>query len=708
MKRLHLIILLGLLGCMQSLHAQEPQDEGEQLLVFRNTGVVDLLYTNEVDSVLTNDTTQVFFAKDTVLVVPLAELDSVAIGSRNQMELHEDVRELSSSVDQPWIVRFDGSAIYYRKDTPADILPTVGMKLFCKLHSATEQLFPYGLCARVTAIEQQATEIRIAVERVRLEDIFSKLFLAGPVHTEVDVPLSRMNAVRKAPVNAEVDLGYTLSVEDKGDVSVTGKLKVSGNVVIGFTHKHADLNLEYGYGIGVKLNAKENGEVAIEKLSPEVKIGTFYGILNLEAAAGAFLNLQAELSLGMDIERTYKKKLFWTRKGDDSTFEYRDAASDEPYTDEAQFDITLNGDLFFGPLVRIDFVTIGDLIGARAKLKVGPEIEGTLSLGMLQDMRNYQSKAYGNAELTVRSKVAVEGFVTSRKYLIMGEVEEHKVFDRSFPFAEHSLKLFPDYTQSNATSKKAKEKPVVVDAATAIPKPTPTDIETGFEIVDPQGEIVDSVFVGTIEAEPEDTSVVQTFTTEIELPAVVKQEELEGYTMRPIFHYAGYTISAAPTGIKKDVLLQPYTATQSNGAMMFLSSGPFQGSAIHEGTLYQVGAYLPVPLKKNIYKQDNNSPITMGNHIDEAHAEMLLGTWRGVMNGNEVVLTFEENGKGSHTVENTETFSYELNQPQSGNLLLTFEESSETLILIVLSVTEQELKVMDKRDDERTVVVMRR
>jgi hypothetical protein len=115
-----------------------------------------------------------------------------------------------------------------------------------------------------------------------------------------------------------------------------------------------------------------------------------------------------------------------------------------------------------------------------------------------------------------------------------------------------------------------------------------------------------------------------------------------------------------------------------------------------------------VPLKKNIYKQDYNSPITMGNHIDEAHAEMLLGTWRGVMNGNEVVLTFEENGKGSRNVENTETFSYELNQPQSGNLLLTFEESSETLILIVLSVTEQELKVMDKRDDERTVVVMRR
>ena len=138
MKQLYLIILLGLLSLTSSLQAQEQADPGEQLLVFRNTGVVDLLYTNEVDSILTNDTTQVFYAKDTVLVVPIDELDSVAVGSRNEMKFHDGVKELKKTEDLPWIIRFDGQIIYYRTNTPANILPTVGTKLFYGLeHNPT-------------------------------------------------------------------------------------------------------------------------------------------------------------------------------------------------------------------------------------------------------------------------------------------------------------------------------------------------------------------------------------------------------------------------------------------------------------------------------------------------------------------------------------------------------------------------------------------
>ena len=691
MKRLHLILLLSLLSLAPCLQAQE--EAGEQLLVFRNTGAVDLLYTNEVDSVLTNDTTQVFYAKDTVLVVPLVELDSVAVGSRNEMVFHQGVKELNSNSDLPWIIRFDGTSIYYRKDTPAHVLPTVDMKLFCKMQTESEDVFPYGLCAKVTAVTPHTDEIQVDVEPVTLEDIFSKLFLAGPIYSEVDVPLSRTQAIRRAPVNADVNLGFTLPVEEVGSVEITGKLKVSGNACIGLRSQKADLNLEYGYGIGVTLEAKENTKSSKELLGPEQNVGSFYGLLNLQAAAGAFVDFAAELTFGMNLERTYKKKLLWERTGDDNTFVFRDANKDEPYEDKAQFDLTLNGDLFFGPMVRLDFVTIGDLVGARAKMKVGPEAEGKISLGMLHNMRNYQSEAYGNAELTVRSKVALECFTTHRRNLVWGEEEEHQIYQRDFPFAEHQMKLFPDYTHTNASGMQAKEKTVVVDMATALPEPTPTDIETGFEIVDPQGEVVDSVFVGTILAEPEDTTVAQTFDTEMVLPSTIKRDNLDGYTMRPVFHYAGYTISAAPVGIKKDVLLQLYTSAQSNGAMTFVSIGPFIGETTVDSTNYRMGTFLPVPLKKNIYRKREELSFNIGNYISDEQSSWIVGAWQGETDGQPLSVAFNDDGTGEWQEQ---PFNYTLNLPQSGELLLTSADGQQR-VFRVESITENMLTLTDKR-----------
>ena len=60
---------------------------------------------------------------------------------------------------------------------------------------------------------------------------------------------------------------------------------------------------------------------------------------------------------------------------------------------------------------------------------------------------------------------------------------------------------------------------------------------------------------------------------------------------------------------EQGVILQPYTSTQSDGAMKFISSGPFLDSGVINGTLLQVGSYLPIPVKftKNynlIYKVD--------------------------------------------------------------------------------------------------------
>lgn len=710
MKRLHLIILLSLLGLASGLQAQEQTDPGEQLLVFRNTGVVDLLYTNEVDSVVTNDSTQVFYAKDTVLVVPIAELDSVAVGSRNEMKFHDGVRELKKTEDLPWIIRFDGQSIYYRLDTPTDILPVVGMKLFYGIEEQlTEKtVFPFGLSVKVTNVRKLTDEIRVDVEVIRLNEIFERLFLAGSFGGSVPMMTNHRQVTRRAPVHSTIDLGYEIDMDGVGTIGVSGNLEITGNAVISLNpfhnHSHADLNLSYGFGADVKLEARENAEYNFEELGQDIRIGTFYGLLNLDAAVGAFADLSAELNLDIGIQRTYHRRLLWNRNGDESTFEFREVKTNEPYTDEAKIDLTLKGELFFGPVVKIDFATIGDLVGARAKVKVGPKIEGTISLGMLQDMRNYQSEFYGNATLNLCSQVAVEGFVINRHDLVWGEVDEHEVFNAAFKFGEHEWRLFPDYTQTRAVATTNRQKDVKSEMATAVKQPTPTDHETGFDIVDPQGEIIDSVFVGTIKSKPKDEEITQTFKSERSLPKYIKQESLANYTVRPIFHYAGYTISAAPVGISKDVLLQPYSATQTNGAMTFIGNSPFLGSAVKDSTLYQVGLYLPVPLKNNVYQQEKDRKIIPGTPIDDNHGNLLLGTWAGKLNGEDVTLTFNEDETGEF---NKTAFVYELNNPQSGDLVLKFD-NSEVVVFRLLSVTEAELKLRDKRDESQTVWTLNR
>lgn len=692
--------------------------EDEQVLVFRNTGEVNLFYTNTLDSVTSScidaegvlhgePVSQVFWSKDTVMAIPLAEIDSVAIGDRNVMEFQEDVKQLTMVADLPWIIRFDGQSIFYRTDTPSSILPREGMKLFYGLDGEEDSVFPYGLCAKVTNVMTVAGEIRVDIESVALDEIFSRLFLAGRVQTEMNAQSSGRRApqIDIPPVTLSVNSG--LALDGMGSINVKGEVKVSGNVIFSTEYRHADLTMSYGYGVGLSLEAKENATCHVNKLGPKTKIGTIWGLLNLEAAVGAFADVTAEMNLDMGIERTYTRKMSWTHQGEEDHFEMFNVSGDESSEDKAHVDLTLDGSVLFGPMMEVDFATIGSLVGARAKVKAGTEVTGHLSMGMLRNMRNYTSQAYANGELSFYGKAALEGYLTNRRLLAWNEVEEHKIFDTSLTFGGHTMRLFPEYTQRSATAATQQTKEVKVSVAAAVEETPPTDIETGFEIVDPQGEVVDSVFNGTIEAETENQEV-QTFDSEITMPETVKADDMDGYTMRPVFHYAGFTISAAPVGIRKDVLLQPYSFGQSNGAATFVSSGPFIGSTVIDSTLYIVGTYLPVPLKNNIFKSkgtSSSSSLPVGKQIDGNAAAELVGTWKGMLDGEEVTLAFDADGTG--TLNNEEHFDYLLNNPQSGDLLLLFEDG-ETKVYAVLSVTYDALTIINKRDKSRTRYVLNR
>lgn len=701
MKRLHLLLYMAL-ACL-GLQAQD-EEQGEQLLVFRNTGVVNLLYTNEVDSILTTDSTQVFYAKDTTLIVPFAELDSVAVGSRNEIEIRNDVREMTAGVDLPWIIRFDGNSIFYRLKTPDNILPKVGERLFYGLDGSDPEtaVFPYGLTARATAVTTLSDEIRVDLEMLELKDIFKKFFYAGPIIQKQPASIKQRRADRE---NGGLDYEGKIELEipflPVGDIEINGKLTAKGPVVIHpfANYYSADIDLGMEVDLDLKLSAEESCEHHYESFNGHYQqIATLYKVLNVGIALGAFADLKAELFLDFGLERSWHRRMQWERRGNEQSWNFPNMEEKERDKNQAKAELVLDGSVFFGPIAGLEIATVGSFIGARAKLKVGPEIEGKINLGMLENLRDYDAEVYGQAKLDVCSKISLEGSVINRHYLAWGEIDEHKVAETNLTFGGWTWNLFPNYQQTRSVQE-PQQTVTKVSVATKSDNEIAYEVESGFEIVDINDKVVDSIFVDKIKAE---TKEVQGMTTTFELPETYKKEELK---VRPIFHYAGYTIRAQETNVMKEVNLQPITSYGTNGFATFISGATVIGTAKNETTVMNIGNYLPIPVRDTVFVK-KPSIIIGGEYLTDVERNELIGSWSGEFNEEPLTLVFEDSDKGTWegSDKKIRPFDYKLNVPQSGDLLLQFNDVEEPQILIVVSIDPTTLVLRRKKDTTQYIL----
>lgn len=667
------------------------QDAAQQVLVFRNTGEVNLFYSDRLDSVVCSPydkdsllyeepVSQVFYSRDTVMMIPLAEIDSVAFGERNEMTFHPDVKELTDE-DARWIIRVEGPSVFYRINTPHDILPVVGQKLFCAIGSdgPLSTFFPNGLCARVVSVQPAGSNFCVTLEAIPLEQVFSKLFFAGEIAQTASTSIRR-----KAPAQEGLTLSTTIPLGNLGNIDVVGNITIRGNVVMSLRdhYYHADLDANYHVGFGVSLNASENSEANYEEISFERNIATFYRVLNLRAALGAFADVAAEMKLGLNMERTYCRRILWTRRDGQDTFQVQTAGEDRTFEDEASVDLTLDGSVFFGPLLRLDLVLVGDAAGARAKIKLGPQVDGRINLQMIRQMHEYNPQFYGNAQLNAASRLSLEGYLLNRKYFLGGNVEEHRICDISEVFAQQTIRLFPNFTDTRGTQIPTSEN-AEVSAASKSSAPIVHEVELGFEIFNEEThEVLDSIFLGTIAA---NTTESVGLATEFHVPAAEGQK----LSVRPVFHYAGHTVSAAPAQVQKGVQIQPVIFAATNGVATYVASYPFTGELTADGTNYRAGAYLPIPVRDTVFHKEPRT-IDIVEPIRETQYITLVGTWTGKDGEKDITLVFEADGTGSLCGV---PFTYETNSPQSGQILLTFtDETKETLVLVVLHLSETALQ----------------
>lgn len=686
------------------LHAQSDE---EQVLVFRHSGEVNLFYASRLDSITLSaydaDSTlhdkvvsQVFHSQDTTMVVPISEIDSVAFGSRNAIEMRPNVKDMTAETDLPWILRFDGEAIYYRLNTPASVLPKVGQRLFYGLDGddSEDAIFPYGLTAKATAVTTLADEIRVDIETVELNEIFSKFFYAGNISQQKEVNVKQRRAY------GETNIGTNIPLPDIGYIDIRGKFSLDGPVTLNPLANYVFLDMAADFTINVDVNveAEENREENYESFHGHYNtVATFWRVLNVGVAAGAFVDLNASMTLAMGLERNYHRRVIYRQQHGEQTLEFPEVPEEIQTTDNAKIDLTLDGSVYFGPIAAIQISTVGELLGARVKMKVGPQFEGKVSIGMLRELHDYNPTLYGSASLEACNRITLEGSIINRHYLVWGEVDEHNIANTVLEVNKHTIELFPEFQQTRGVEATTQTE-TAVTVATHVENEIMRELETGFELLDADENILDSVYVeDLIES---DITDIQGFEASFTLPKRTTPDT-NPLRVRPVFHYAGYPIAYQDVPVMHDSHIMPITSYGTNGVATFISGASVVGTAKANSTVHHIGNYLPVPVYDPAFPPVWYEPKTPGKHLDKDTEKSLFGTWKGEIDGGIVELTFKNDGTGTYRIDgDTQTFNYDLNNPQSGDVRLLLNDQT-TLIFTVISVSDTTLILRKKGKTEQ-------
>ncbi len=698
MKRL--LYTMFVLLCAQGIAAQN--EEEEQVLVYRNNGEINLFFAHELDSIVPSYydadsirheeiVSQAFCTPDSAYIIPMNEIDSVAFGSRNEVEYHKDVRVMSAE-DSLWIIRYDGNNIYYKKHTPSDILPRKGEKLF---YGKQDALFPIGLIAKVDDVTLINDEYKVTVSRVEINEIFSKLFYAGSIrHQEAK---TRAITVDDFHRNLNLMINPTEGITLGLSTGITVTAKIVCNPLIGYYHIEGDLENNIDANLACSIE-RGFGEEELSFLSPELDfaLGTYALVFQPNISISAFLDVNAELSASLKTNRKAKQHFVYAKRAKkDPVFQIAQTESEDGGT-SSQVDITCKGEVYYGVQCVFDMAVIGDVAGGRLRAKVGPSFQGEIGMTFLAKASNeYQPEVYGAAKLNSCIKLSAKGSMYHRD-LWQGTENEHTVFEREFPFREAELDLFPHFFQTRAVQDITKEKEEI-SVATKSDNIIPCTLETGFELVDENDNVLDSVFTAEIVAE---SAEVQGVSESFDL-ASIPQEHGE-LRVRPVFHYAGYTIPAEFANVISDANIQPVVFSLSNGPTRIVSGAPYIGYEKGETTTYIAGPYIPIHVSDTVF---NTKPgIFHGSYIDTEQHE-LFGTWKGTEAGTEVSYTFNEDNCGSFANgAQTIAFQYEVNSPQSGQINIYFDEDKGSKTLYVTQFNATTIKYRTAIDSEVYVI----
>lgn len=697
--------LLILITVIASCFAGYSQENGrQQILIFRNTGEVNLLFSDEIKSIECSSedkdgnicdhvVSQRFILADTVLIVPIAEIDSVAFGERNKILPKSTARRLDEQ-DFEFITKVDDNTIVYKSNTPATLLPRTNDKIY---YDGFNELFPVGLCAQITSVQQLDDYVNVVFKDVEPAEVFDEYFVAGEFDSLDPSPVLS----RAADLNQSFKFDRTLSVNNisvaaSGEVGL--KVKLVSNVLIGYYH--ADFSIYAKTGWDMKIKSENSGKIEKETMPQTLFFGTIGGVIQPRLQISGFVDFSAEMGIAYAMERTADISFSWTKRKDEVTIIGPIFNNPNNAKNEAKLEAYLKGSLHLGIKPMVTIGVLFDRVGTGVDFKIGPEFSADFNLGMIQNLsKEFNHEYYAKAKLKVTMlRIDFETYTYNAKnFYLFGDKEKHSLpFKGSWSFFDKTFNLFPDFSTRAIPAQLSvpvggPSKPTLgITAAATTSTSIEYPIHAGFEMVDTVRLItLDQVFLEKfIKADYTD---LQGIDTEFDIP----QSNMENTAVRPIFKYNGYTIKGATAGISDDIFYSPVITLMSHKGMYVVSGQPVVSQHNYDERTFIEGNYIPIPGNP----QPFNRSITFSSGVS-INRDITSGTYN---NGERNIdLIFIDESTGTY---NGEKFSYKINTPQIGDVTMYFT-GDRVLIFTIIEVDDAFVKIQFKNSNE--IIILER
>lgn len=702
MKLSRLLAFLPALIISVLAHAETD----DQVLVFLKSGAVEIFHHSDLRSIEMADDqyytehpdagiTQLFKTDDSVKAIAIADIDSVAFGNRDRVELNPDVMRFTQQhIDH--IVGYDGLTLIFDQNTPSGLIPLAGQKVYCDI--ICDQL-PIGLCAVATSVIRNETgQTSVSISDVDISDVFDSLLYVGASASYTMTLTPSEESTRKgAPVGKDFDL---INIHDE-NMSAKGTIKVQFDDIVINAFKQVysatitiEPTLDFSYDL---LQVDATLEKEKEFKAVNIPIGTIFGVIRPSLSLGGFINMKVEGRLNLTMHRDWKFTFLWQRMKGESNIITPDHAegADIPGTNFTKINSHISGEIFGGLKLDLALGLVGNLAGIIAENRLGPCIEGNLESELLVDAENnYEPQLYSEAKIGISGKLSTDVSFFYQKIVpssIIGmpKITEEKklLFNKDLTFFSREFPLFPQFKKTVAVPVKNKisaSSNKAISVATETSTETLSEIEPGFALVDKTtNEIVDSVFVAPLQPNSTEPQGI----TSVLLPD--KDVDWDQYIVYPVIKYDGHVLKAAPADIKSGATMSPIFFSLSKGKTRAVGGSYTVKSKTQNGKTYIQGNPIKLIHSNPLFKNTFKSAWMAVKNPSSGEIE-IVGTWKGNIKDEPISLTFNSDLTGSY---NGQPFTYECDVPGQGDISLAITSDGSADRFSLMSVSDKSIKL---------------
>lgn len=373
-KKIYILVIAICSLFVHNIHAEHT------FYVYQNTGVIDAFFTYEVDSIVYSnldldsvwhETSQVqeIWTIDSVYRIPLEIIDSVSFITP-ETEYKEGVINMSDNL-MDYLIRCDSMTLFFRGNTPVDILPEIGDKI---VTTEMNDILPSGFVGEVLSVTLDNNEYVVVCTEVALTDVFETYYSVSSVYG-----FNNQERVHHR-LPAHIDRGsldftlgpYVWDLEKEGNVVIVDNSDLAINyeknmsLIISPTF-HIKTFLIIGGGEGVYFDYDIIGDFKIEEkvsFAGDISYSKELSLVTFKAPVAAFvdfyiepgLSIESQLTASLDISamQNFKMKI-----GDDFSSVGKDVLKPDTFLrlESSNFEVVgcVDGEMAIGAYLKCGF-----------------------------------------------------------------------------------------------------------------------------------------------------------------------------------------------------------------------------------------------------------------------------------------------------------------------------------------------------------------